>query len=71
VQGFTAYPDAVGARCRTGDGATWLHVRPDETLPAELTTAALGAGWGLHRLDVNIALGELISLAAAQAASLD
>ena len=70
VLGFTAYEDAVAARCRTGDGASWLHVRPDDALPSELTTAPL-AGWGLHQVDLNIALGELISLAAAQSASLD
>jgi hypothetical protein len=70
VRGFTAYEDAVGARCRTSDGATWLQVQPDEALPAELTTASL-VGWGLHQVDLNIALGELISLAATQAASLE
>jgi hypothetical protein len=70
VTGFTAYADAVTARCRRGDGATWLHVRADGTLPGELFTQAPGAAWGLHQVDVNIALGDLVALAATQFAAL-
>jgi hypothetical protein len=70
VTGFTAYEGAVAARCREGDGASWLQVRADGSLPPEVTTPTLGAAWGLHRADVNIALGDLVDLAASQAAAM-
>nr|CAA9357399.1 MAG: hypothetical protein AVDCRST_MAG46-3025 [uncultured Nocardioidaceae bacterium] len=70
VTGFTAYEDAVTARCREGDGASWLGVRADDRLPDEVTTSEVGPAWGLHRVDVNIALGDLVDLAAAQAATM-
>jgi len=70
VLGLTAYEDTVSARCRRGGGATWLHVRASAGLPDELTAEPLGPSWGLHTADVNVALGDLISLAAGQAASM-
>ena len=70
VTGFTAYENAVTARCREGDGASWLDVRADDRLPQDVTAPTLGPAWGLHRADVNIALGDLVDLAARQAATL-
>jgi hypothetical protein len=69
VIGFTAYTDTVTARCRQRDGATWLQVRADDSLPSELSTPAPSAAWGLHRVDVNIALGDLVAMAATQFAA--
>jgi len=70
VRGLTAYPGAVTAQCRQGDGATWLNVEASAALPAELTAEPLGPAWGLHTADVNVALGDLVALAARQAAAL-
>jgi hypothetical protein len=70
VTGFTAYEDAVTARCREDDGASWLDIRAGDRLPDEVTASATGSAWGLHQADVNIALGDLVDLAADQAATM-
>jgi hypothetical protein len=70
VTGFTAYEDAVTAGCRFAGGASWLQARPRRALPSQLTQSPLGPAWGLHRVDVNIALGDLVDLAATQAAAM-
>jgi hypothetical protein len=64
---WTAYPGHATAQCRSGGGATWLQVSPT---PAGRTTAALlherlGALWGFHDIDVNLALGDLVTDVAA------
>lgn len=72
VVGFTACPDAVVGQCRSGDDAHWLQVgsatgSPLPVLPAGATT---DPAWGLHRVDVTVALGDLVDLAVRQAAAL-
>ena len=62
---FTTYPDYVRAQCRAKDGSAWLQVSvkrvPGDTRPASVPQT-LGPAWGLHLVDVNIALGNLVDL---------
>ncbi len=67
--GFLSTPGLVHAECRSQNGFTWLQIddhpaagdkRP--TVPGKLPPT-----WGLHALDVNIALGDLVSLVGEQA----
>ncbi len=59
------------AECESGDGANWLQV--DSNNPAgdqrQTFTAVLGPTWGLHLVDVNIALGNLVDLVRGEAAA--
>jgi hypothetical protein len=66
---FTTYPDYVTGECRSAGGFTWLQVSvrrvPGDTRPAAVPET-LGPAWGLHLVDVNIALGNLVDLVRAQ-----
>lgn len=66
--GFATYPGYLTAACHAKDGAAWLqvtlHRTGHDTRP--LLPKRLGAAWGLHLLDVNIALGNLVNLVRAQ-----
>jgi hypothetical protein len=68
-RGFVAFPDAVTAHCRARTGVNWLQidVHGAAGLPATLLRPSLGPAWGLHRADVNLALGDLVALVASQA----
>lgn len=68
---FVSYPGEYSAHCQTADGATWLQIdrtggaadhRPE--LPRSQSPA-----WGLHVVDVNIALGNLVDLVASESAA--
>ncbi|MGD0248989.1 MAG: DUF3089 domain-containing protein [Candidatus Limnocylindrales bacterium] len=68
---FMTYPNLYSAHCATVGGATWLQVdriggasdrRPSVAPVASATS-------GLHILDVNIALGNLVDLVRSQAAA--
>ena len=68
--GFLAYPDQVRANCRTGAGASWLQIDHPTAGPAvPPISVTSGAIWGLHRLDMNLAQGDLVNLAAKEAAA--
>ncbi len=58
---FVTYPGLYAATCRTGDGASWLEV---DTLspvgPRPTVSESLGARWGYHLDDVNLAAGNLV-----------
>ena len=62
---FVTYPDYLTAQCLHRNGFVWLQVsvhtvagdRRASTLPT-----ILGPVWGLHVIDVNLALGNLVSL---------
>jgi hypothetical protein len=60
---WVTFPKLYRAQCMSQGGATWLMVedvaRPGDKRP--LVTDALGPTWGLHLVDVNIALGNLVS----------
>jgi len=62
------YPGLYTATCRSEGDASWLSIadvgQPGDTRPRVSQT--LGPAWGLHLYDVNIALGNLVSLVAQQ-----
>lgn len=60
---WTAYPGHATAQCRTGAGASWLQVSPTPAgrKAAQLLHERLGALWGFHDIDVNLALGDLVA----------
>ncbi len=57
-------PDLYRGQCEDSAGASWLQVsapiHAGDRRP--LGTETLGPTWGLHLVDVNIALGNLVSL---------
>ena len=69
---WIAYPGQFTAGCRSKGGATWLQVSrargtsPDRGLRI---VQSLGPTWGLHVVDVNLALGNLVALVGDEAAS--
>jgi hypothetical protein len=64
---WTTYPDRYTSVCRRADGATWLQVTPthirNDVRP--LLPQQLGSMWGFHTVDVNLALGDLVTDVAA------
>jgi hypothetical protein len=68
---WVTYPGLYRATCMTSGGATWLQVTPvgPPGDPRPVVTQSLGPTWGLHLVDVNIALGNLVSLVRDQAAA--
>jgi hypothetical protein len=68
--GFTAYPEQISGTCTSAGGATWLQIDHPTTGPViPPIHDSLGPNWGLHRLDMSVEQGDLISLAAAQSAA--
>ncbi len=68
---WVAFPGRYNATCMTSGGATWLQVSavPDPGDHRPLVTQALGPRWGLHLVDVNLALGNLVGLVGDQSAA--
>ncbi len=68
--GFVSYPGYLTAACHEVDGRAWLqvtaHRRPGDARPVLPTT--LGPSWGLHLIDVNLALGNLVALVRSESA---
>ena len=68
---WVTYPGLYTGRCQEADGASWLQVSapvtPGDTRP--VVPQVLGPLWGLHAGDVNIALGNLVSLVASESAA--
>ena len=68
---FVSYPDQYRAECKTSGDLTWLQVDPavgsSDRRPA--MTAHPTPEWGLHYVDVNIALGNLVELVVSEAAA--
>jgi hypothetical protein len=66
---WAAYPDLYSARCEHHDGISWLQVtdvaKAGDTRP--VATELYGPTWGLHPLDVNLALGNLVALVRTEA----
>jgi hypothetical protein len=60
---WVSYPGLYTARCESIGGATTLQVIPTGVPgdPRPKVTASLGAEWGYHLDDVNLALGNLVS----------
>ncbi|HEV2980357.1 MAG TPA: DUF3089 domain-containing protein [Solirubrobacteraceae bacterium] len=69
----------VTGQCKHENGATWLQVSPapadtgavlaEREARHELVAETKGPQWGLHLVDVNVALGNLVQTVAAQAKS--
>jgi hypothetical protein len=57
-------PGAFTGRCATEDGASFLRVSPNDGTPDP--RPAPDPGWGLHLLDANIALGDLVDVVRTQ-----
>ena len=68
---FIAYPGAYSARCVSSGGAAWLQV--DRTGGASDLRPSLSIAesptWGLHLVDVNVALGNLVRLVRSESAA--
>jgi len=68
---WVSYPGEYSARCESSGNATWLQIdrdtNPRDKRPA--LTRLEDAALGLHVLDVNIALGNLVRLVRDEAAS--
>lgn len=61
---WVAYPGLYTAHCESSDDAKWLQVEATN-LPGDqrwIVRQTLGPLWGLHLVDVNIALGNLVDL---------
>jgi hypothetical protein len=66
---FLAFPDLFQAQCVTDKGAAWLRVTvsPGPTDRRPLLSA--NPSYGLHSMDVNLALGDLLGIVRAQEAA--
>jgi hypothetical protein len=60
-------PGAYSAQCETLNGATVLEIKARDGAPTP--TASPTPGWGLHLLDANIALGNLLEIVKHEAAA--
>jgi hypothetical protein len=71
VVAYTALPGSLRGECRSNERSTWLQVErtPGSPLPESSLAGDRGPAWGLHRLDVNVALEDLVALAERQAAA--
>ena len=65
------YPDLYKATCVASDGSSVLHVTPTPAPgdPRPVVTQQIGATWGLHLVDVNIAYEDLVDLVRHQVAA--
>ena len=64
-------PQLYTGQCLSQGGATWLQVSAPIT-PGDTRTVVsqtLGPNWGLHLVDVNIALGDLVDVARTESAA--
>ncbi len=67
---FVTYPDFVEGECTSQEGYTWLSLTVNGD-PADPRTddirGDLPGGWGMHLIDVNVAMGDIEQLVASQA----
>lgn len=63
-------PGFLTAECERRDGFSWLEVTfhgdPSDPRIDDLTGADLTPEWGLHLVDVNVAMGDLVDVVASQ-----
>jgi hypothetical protein len=64
---WVAFPDRATARCVTRGRLSYLQVLGVPGDPRPTFKAKIGADWGLHLGDVNLALGQLTDIVRAQA----
>ena len=60
---WVTFPGLYTAQCRRSGGASWLQVTatPVPGDPRPTVSASLGPQWGYHLIDVNLALGNLVT----------
>jgi hypothetical protein len=66
---YASLPGRLTAECRRTADFSWLQVsarRLPDGRPALVLPTLLGPAWGLHVIDVNLALGNLVELVRAQ-----
>lgn len=63
---WATMPGLYQAHCMSKDGASWLQVDHTVGDTRPIFTANIGAGWGLHVGDVNLAWGNLTDVVRAQ-----
>jgi hypothetical protein len=61
---WVRYPSAFKARCSTAGGASVLQITPQPG--AQVPKASPSPEWGLHLMDVNAGLGNLVGLVGSQ-----
>ena len=66
---WVTYPGLYAAACRSSGGASWLQVTTLDAAGRPTVSQALGPAWGYHQDDINLALGNLVSDAAAAEAA--
>jgi hypothetical protein len=75
---WVSVPGLLTARCATNEHATYLevtvHGRPDDPRTDEITgdivsNGQVAANWGLHLIDVELAIGNLIEIVRRQSAA--
>lgn len=68
---FVSYPSALTAECESDGNATWLQITRLSAAPFTPTLAGSeGPTWGLHDLDVSLALGNLVELVRLESAAM-
>jgi Protein of unknown function (DUF3089) len=68
---WVTYPDLYRARCQNVDGSNVLMVSVKDNAPdpRPVVSDVLGPRWGLHLDDVNLAMGNLVSLVRRESAA--
>jgi len=69
--GFVAVPGLVSGECTSTAGANVLTVtvNPSDGARVDDITGDLSGGWGLHLVDVNLVMGDIVTLVGSQAAA--
>jgi hypothetical protein len=67
---WVTWPGLYRASCAQEGDVSWLRVEDTRAMPDGRPTLspALGPSWGLHQLEVNLALGDLVELVRQQSA---
>ena len=68
---WVEFPKLYTAKCAQANGASWLQIDHVQTAADKrpFVQPRLGPAWGLHLVDVNLALGNLVDLVRHQAKS--
>jgi hypothetical protein len=66
---WVTYPGLYSAACRSAGGATWLQVNDLTAAGRPVVSESLGAEWGYHVDDINLALGNLVDDVTAEEAA--
>jgi hypothetical protein len=67
---YISYPGEWTAQCKTDGDGSWLQItRTGPTGATPAFSGSEGPSWGLHDLDVSLALGNLIELVRSEAAA--